>query len=176
MFCPCHTKLYMQLWLPHNHRDFFHHASIQSDCLLVPLLSCWCASRWHPPAEVSYYQGISTNLNWKPFVNSHCCITLHCWIDVACKDLLYVVWSTQHICLIWPPNHLRHCIFDVLFPSWTHFLTTAASSYLHQSPTEAFGFYSMLCCLSLPLLSATLCPLWLLLLYMMNVTCFGLFS
>lgn len=57
-----------------------------------------------------------------------------------------------------------------------HFLPAAALASLHESLLEAFGFDSVLCLLSLPLLSAPLCPLWFFLLCMMNVIGFALFN
>jgi len=78
--------------------------------------------------------------------------------------------------LFWSLAYLKHCIFSAPFPWSPHFLTTAVSVYLQQPLPEAFAFYSIFCCLSLPLLSASQCPLWLFLLYMMNVTPFALFS
>ena len=185
MLCLCYAKrlirLWMQIWLPHDHRDLLHHASIET-CLPAWLFSCWCASRWHPVAITKGFQWIWIGSHLSaPAVASLYAVRGPDWTDCTCKDLLHVLWSLLHnmkraaVRSIWSPNHTRRCIFDVLFPPWPHFFPTAASAYLHQSPSEAFGFYSMLCCLSLPLLSASQCPLWLLLLYMMNVTCFALF-
>lgn len=63
-------------------------------------------------------------------------------------------------------------------PTWdiVFLVSCIASASLREILPEAFGFDSMLCRLSLPLLSALLCPLWLFLLYMMNVIAFALFN
>lgn len=77
----------------------------------------------------------------------------------------------------YPPETLHFWL--LFFPRCLRFLPAVAMASLREPPLEAFDFDSVLCLLSLPLLSAPICPLWvffILLLCMMNVISFALFN